>query len=47
MTVFLFVSCASNPHWDKTEENHDNAWTEKSETYRALSSVDESEKDKE
>jgi uncharacterized lipoprotein YajG len=42
--LILFVSCASNPYVEKTENNHKNAWTEKSSTYRALSSVEEKDK---
>lgn len=44
--LMLFVSCASNTYVEKTEKNHQNAWVEKSETYRALSSIREEEKDR-
>lgn len=45
LALILFVSCASNTFVEKTESNHKNAWVEKSQTYRALSSVKEREKD--
>lgn len=45
VALVLFVSCASSPHVEKWEADHKNTWTEKKETYRALSSVKEREKD--
>jgi len=45
LALILFVSCASNPYTAKNETDHKNAWVEKSQTYRALSSVEERDKD--